>query len=42
MNLLKIVKIKFIFSTENVLVLLGQDFVELIPNCLSHASYKVL
>jgi hypothetical protein len=42
MNLLKILKINFAFNTENVLVLLGQDFVKLNPNWLSRVFYKVL
>ena len=41
MNLLKILNIKFTFSTENVLVSLGKDFVKLNPNWLSRASYNV-
>jgi len=41
MNLLRFVKIKFTFNTENVLVLLRQDFVKFNPNWLSRASYKV-
>jgi hypothetical protein len=42
MNLLKFVKIMFTFNTENVRLLLWQDFVKLNSNWLSLASYKVL